>query len=249
MLAKAGSSSVIASRGATQDRPLRSLCEFISRSEICKQNMATKRKPEDMYSSDDESSGYNEMISIDPDGDLNLNLHDPERPCTLLVSRHILCLSSSVFRAMIGRQSRFQEATNPTLSKDGCQEVMLEGDDIDVMEIIMNMLHLQHQHVPDRVTFDELYRIAITCDKYDLTRAMGRWPSTWCGDYIQQAKKPGFERWLRIAWIFRQREVFAEVTKYIIFNSKIDLTSGELLTAAGSPISEGVPLNIIGMDV
>lgn len=108
---------------------------------------------------------------IDPDGDLlmNLPMNGDFSAAGLLVSRHTLCLSSAVFRAMLGPNSKFKESDSTTTTfEDGIQVITLEDDDFQTMEIIMNAIHLQSHLVPRKVTFQQLDDIAILCDKYDL---------------------------------------------------------------------------------
>ena len=194
---------------------------------------------------------FDTVTIIDPNGDLNMIFGDDQEPLKkkMVVSRHVLCLSSKVFEAMLGYNSHFREATNPARSQDGVREATFQDDDFQAMTTIMNVLHLQHQKVPQRTTFDQLHKIAMICDKYDLTRSMGLWPGVWAEQFVSQVEKKGFHGWLLIATVFRQEEVFTRMTRHIILNSTIDASTGNLVTAEGWEYDEGVPSAIIGLSI
>ena len=209
-----------------------------------------KRKRGDSSQQCDRDEVYFDTVTIiDPHGDLNMIFDDRQSPFKqkMVVSRHVLCLGSKVFEAMLGDDSHFREATNPSLSRDGIPQVIFKDDDFQAMTVMMNVLHLQHQNVPKRTTFDQLHNIAIICDKYDLARSMGLWLDTWAQQFIGQEEKKGFEGWLLIATVFQQKEVFTRMTKHIILNSTIDVNTGDLVTADGWEYDEGVPTGIMGI--
>ena len=54
----------------------------------------------------------------------------------LLVNKHILRLSSPVFRKMLADDSPFRESTSRTTNRDGIQVVRFEDDDMATMEIL-----------------------------------------------------------------------------------------------------------------
>jgi len=208
-----------------------------------------KRKRVDSSPLGDRGEAHFDTVNIiDPNGDLNMIFSDNQIPSKkkMVVSRHVLCLSSKVFEAMLGDHSHFREATAPIISRDGVREAKFEDDDFDAMTIIMNVLHLQHQNVPKQMVFDQLHKIAILCDKYDLTRSMGLWPDTWAQQHVKQVGKKGFHGWLLIATVFRQGEAFTKMTKHIILNSTLN-PDGDLLTAEGWTFDEGVPSTIISI--
>lgn len=184
---------------------------------------------------------------IVPNGDLYMVFNDEGNETgRLLVSRYILCLCSKVFDAMIGDNTQFREATEPSMSVDGLREVTFDDDDFGAMTTIMNILHLQHHRVPPHVSFTRLREIASICDKYDLVRGLGLWPGTWAQHYMDRIQKKGFEDWLFVASVFKQKEAFTKITRHLILNSKLDAITGELETADDWSFSEGVPSTVIG---
>ncbi len=206
---------------------------------------ATTSKPEDEVN---DSQVESQITVIVPNGDLymvfDVNSSESKK---LLVSRYILCLSSKVFDAMIGDNSHFREGNNPTLSHDGIREVAFGDDDFPAMVTIMNILHLQHDRVPPRISFTQLRETAMLCDKYDLIRSIGLWPATWAQHYVDRIEKKGYHHWLLIASVFKQREAFTKITRHLILNSRIHANTGDLVTADGWPFTEGVSSTVVGM--
>ena len=183
-------------------------------------------------------------ITVDPEGDLVLVVEGSE----LLVSRNVLCLSSSVFRAMLRKGSPFLESKNHTTSSDGLQLIHLEDDDFEILSIVANVIHVQHDKVPNEVSFRVLDTLAIVCDKYDLRKCLGLWPQKWSEPYLDKVWQPGFERWLFIAMVFRNGPIFSETSKRLIMNTAISDT-GDLQTAGSVWNTEGVPSGILGKHV
>lgn len=90
--------------------------------------------------------------TIDPSGDLRLVLDDGR----LQVSRKALCLSSPVFSAMLGKDSKFNEALEKTTNEEGIRDVPLRDDDYGTMDILMRIVHHQNKEVPLRISFQQL---------------------------------------------------------------------------------------------
>ena len=128
-------------------------------------------------------------IIIDADGDLTMRLKGGK----LNVSRKVLSISSPVFRAMLGADCRFKEATAKQFERDGTQAVSFEDDDFQTMAMIARIMHLQSDKVPDKLTFKQLYQVAILCDKYDLKRCLGYWPKVWATPYLNSYGIEGYE--------------------------------------------------------
>lgn len=176
--------------------------------------------------------------TIDPDGDLVLEVQGRE----LLVSRKVLCLSSSVFRAMLRNGSAFIESTGPVISDDGLQHIRLQEDDYEAMRIMTNVIHLQHDWVPTKISFEFLDALAILCDKYDLRKCLGLWPQKWSKPWNEFVSEPGYERWLFIALVFRNKASFTQISKHLMLAKTLD----DPLFSRSSRTIEGVPTGILG---
>ncbi len=206
----------------------------------------SKRK----YSNDDQSNmadGHQNnrtgpaTLVIDADGDLYMKLDFG----SLKVSRKALTLSSPVFLAMLGANSKFKEATDPTLDLDGVQTVSFEEDDFETMKIIARIMHLQSNDVPTRIAFKQLYQVAVLCDKYDLKRCLGPWTKIWATPYLDCYARQGYEEWLFMSIVFRYDGLFKEITRHLVINSELS-EQGTLVTTSGFDLSEGISSAILG---
>ncbi len=117
---------------------------------------------------EDEQQSSSIRTTIDPEGDLVLVVEEQE----LLVSRNVLCLSSVVFRAMLGKGSDFLELKDQVMSTDDHQLIHLKDDNYKAVKIVACAIHMQYDMVPMEVSFEELGTIATLCDKYDLRKGL-----------------------------------------------------------------------------
>lgn len=178
---------------------------------------------------------------IDPDGDLVLVIEGRE----LVVSRKALCLSSSVFRAMLRDGSPFLESTDQVIASDGLRRIQLKEDNYEAMSIVAKVIHMQHDIVPVTVSFNMLETLAVACDKYDIRQCLGFWPQKWSEPHFHTVTTPGYERWLFIAFIFRNATVFSMISQHFMLNTKLTET-GDLQFPGSNQTSEGVPNGILG---
>ena len=160
----------------------------------------------------------------------------------LLVNKHILRLSSPVFRKMLADDSPFYESRSKTTNGDGIQVVRLEDDDMPTMEILMNAIHIQNHKVPKFVTITQFEELAIVCDKYDIC-CLGPWAEIWSKHHLDQdcssTPKPLF-----IASVFKLADWFVRLTKDLILKTTSS-RKGELLLEYSSHFREGVPQSIL----
>ena len=160
----------------------------------------------------------------------------------LLVNKHILRLSSPVFRKMLADDSPFRESTSRTTNRDGIQVVRFEDDDMATMEILMNAIHIQNHKVPKLVTITQFEELAIVCDKYDIC-CLGPWAEIWSKHHLDQdcssIPKPLF-----IASVFKLADWFVRLTKDLILNTTSSREGG-LLLRYSSHFREGVPQSIL----
>lgn len=188
------------------------------------------------------------ITKIDPNGDLQLDfVNEGTTTWGLLVNRHTLCLSSPVFRAMLGQRSGFSESANKTLDLDGTQVVRLEDDKYFAIELIMNVIHLQGQNIPRVITFQRLASVAVQCDKYDLSKSLGAWPEQWSRPFLDKVSKPGYDRLLSIAAVLRLPDLFTKSTRHLILHSSLDEDDQEELRVGKSrKFTKGIPASILG---
>lgn len=187
-----------------------------------------------------EQTRISTSTTIDQRGDVRLILDEG----TLKVSRKALCLSSPVFLAMLGEDSRFWEASDKAVREDGVRDVPLRDDDFGTMEILMRIIHLQNGAVPITVSFQQLGEIAMVCDKYALRDCVVPWALLWSQPYLDSIEKDGFESWLFIPIVFQIEGAFTRITKHLILNTTV--SSSGILTKGNTIIGEGVPDDIVG---
>ena len=180
-------------------------------------------------------------IIVDIDGDLTMSL----KGGNLRVSRKVLSLSSPVFRAMLGAESRFSESTDKEFERDGTQVVSFEDDDFQTMAIVARIMHLQSNQVPKKLTFKQLYQVAILCDKYDFKECLGPWPNIWAKPYLKSYALEGYEGWLFMSIVFGNEEIFKDISKHLILNSKVT-ADGLPVTITGIGFTERVSSTVVG---
>ncbi|KAK4692995.1 hypothetical protein P7C71_g4314, partial [Lecanoromycetidae sp. Uapishka_2] len=178
--------------------------------------------------------------TVDDEGDLKMMLDGG----SLIVSRKALSLSSPVFLAMLGKKSKFQESTDQTIDKNGIQTISFPDDQFQPMLTVARIIHLQSNFVDKEVSFQQLYQIAILCDKYDLRRCLGPWVDIWSKPYLDSFRSEGFHGWLFISKVFRYGDVFKAITRHLIMDCEISAT-GEHVIGKGHDIAERMPTSII----
>lgn len=179
--------------------------------------------------------------TIDGDGDLNMILDGG----SIIVSRKALSLSSPVFLAMLGKDSKFQETKNRNYDENDVQIISFPDDNLLAMVTVARIIHLQSDQVPGEVSFQQLYQIAVLCDKYDLKRCLGPWIDIWSKPYLDSYTLEGFQGWLFMSKVFQYRGLFKEMTRHLILNSEVSET-GEHVIGKGRGISARVATPIIG---
>lgn len=173
-------------------------------------------------------------VDIAPDGDLILEVDTPAGLARFRVVSAALCLSSPVFRAMLGPNSNFKEACELRKSKSAEPHVISLDDDYpQALAVVLHVLHLRNDKVPQKITFDNLYELAVICDKYDCAVAMSLWISIWVRQWSDLSLDSGYERWLFIAWAFGIEDVFTKLSKKIIMEGHFTRKGGRLLTGQG----------------
>jgi hypothetical protein len=157
----------------------------------------------------------NSSTNPDPDGDVFLRCKDQDTgiPKSFRVSSKVLRLASPVFARLLG--PTFQEGRK--LRQEGCLVVQLEDDDAPLMKLILDVLHYKADSTYQVVDAEKLARLAIHCDKYDCTKALGPWVSTW---FKNVAETPGdlVEIGFRLlaAYLFNDSGRFAQISKEAI---------------------------------
>lgn len=195
--------------------------------------------------------GFPTITQVVPDGDLRLAVksHAGKESTVFLVNRSVLCVSSPVFSAMLGKESRFREAQT-TLHAAENPTVSIEDPCVYAIKMFLHVIHMQGHLVPEVVSFKHLLHLAIVCDKYDLRRSLRAWPSIWIKFHCRLVSpKPSmmfYSKSLVIASAFKDEDLLSDVTKRLIIDSNCS-PAGNLVTPDGDELGDGVSGMLIGL--
>jgi hypothetical protein len=148
----------------------------------------------------------------DPNGDVILSCDDQDSASTksFRVSSKILQLASPVFIRMLSPS--FKEGQE--LLQANCVKIHLEGDDARLMSLILDILHYKADREFHILDSEDLAQLAIHCDKYDCTKALGPWVSTWFTEVVETGQSiidVGFH--LLASYMFNDQKKFSEISK------------------------------------
>ncbi|KAF8538948.1 hypothetical protein BDD12DRAFT_910466 [Trichophaea hybrida] len=172
------------------------------------------------------------QLTICPYGDLKLSLQTPAINTTYLVSSHLLCSASPVFRASLGPSSGFADAIELRRSQAAATSVsdhalynMPIGDDLGfdptAMAVVLYVIHGRMEHIPETIEFGNLLDVALICDYFDCAVTMSPWNKAWMQPLEHLVLQPGYEDWLFVAFVFGNQELFGKITKSYTRNGLI----------------------------
>lgn len=82
---------------------------------------------------------------------------------------------------------------------------------------------MQNSLVPQTVNQQQLYQIAVICDKYDLREALLHWLNTWMpADFELGGKELTIDKWLFMSYAFAKEDAFKKWTLRAILHSRLD---------------------------
>jgi hypothetical protein len=191
-------------------------------------------------------------LDVCPYGDLEIALVTSDIDVTYRVSSHQLCSCSPFFRAMLGPQSSFAEASGLRLHQISSSTSLFritaeEEHDPTALATVLYVLHGRAEHIPESVTFENLLEIAIICDYYDCAAAMRPWDEIWMSPLRSLSSNPGYEGWLFIAWVFGDQGVFGQMTES--FSKNGVMVDGEFRVMVGRKVKRldcHLPQGIVG---
>lgn len=163
-------------------------------------------------------------VLLDPDGDIFLRCacHSEEGNHDFRVSANILRLASPVFKSMFS--GCFLEGQRLLL--EGVPVIELKDDDPELMGSILRILHYQGKITDHTMSAKSLARLAIQCDKYDLTRSLGLWTTTWLRNVRTNdtsAEVFGFK--MLAAYIFGDSKEFRDISREAVFQLDLSFSS------------------------
>jgi hypothetical protein len=132
----------------------------------------------------------------------------------------------------------FSEGTS--LQSTGKVEIPLPEDDSNLFEVLLNILHYRHRAVPETIALREFVKFAILVDKYQISLETieihtTRWMAA-LKPGIPDDIEAGVEDWICIAWVFRLSDVFRDMTRLRIMQSK-NILSDDLVKDMIMPAS------------
>ncbi|KAK3380727.1 hypothetical protein B0T24DRAFT_664659 [Lasiosphaeria ovina] len=178
--------------------------------------------------------------SVRSDGDLILVV-GPEQ-VRLMVCSQVLRCASKVFDVMFG--PRWSEGRD--LSSTSPKEVPLEEDDAEAMRTVCCVLHHRNDMVSEDPSPDEILKIAIEVDKYDLAIALKFQLAQWLQPPKTNPNQPQPEmidlgRLMAAAFILSKKDEFASLTLDLVMN----YTASYLDFLEDDTMNESIPFKII----
>lgn len=177
-------------------------------------------------------------INLDPTGDLKVLVDIGYKKTLLIVSSQALCLASPVWRAMLNPKSGFQEATSID------RTISFPDDDAHTFLLLLRICHLRFSEVPQTLNLNQLYKIAILCDKYDMVALIRPWLSKWQEPLLPRAGEDDDEKWLFISWTLGDSEIFERIVKKLVLTSE-SREEGQCLSSHGKLLESSIP-EVIG---
>ncbi|KAF3190056.1 hypothetical protein TWF225_002552 [Orbilia oligospora] len=150
--------------------------------------------PKEDEASASESCG-SEELSLPDSNNVEFALPEPILPIesevvgNYLVSRHVLIRSSTIIKSLVSSMS------------NDAHTVSLIGDS-NAMNIVLRIIHFHSMDDVFNLTFEEVKKVAILCDRYKWHNVLRPFTRAWLQKYARKALEPGFEDWLFVAKVF-----------------------------------------------
>lgn len=169
------------------------------------------------------------------------------------VSSHLLCRASSVFRVMIGPDSQFREGAQlrSALANGNKKPFVLDliEDDAKAFYVILEVIHYKNKHLRELTDFETLVQVAVLADKYDLCESILFTARAWIEKWHRWTRRPGYEASILIAFVFRERNMFAAIVEKYLNQGEINATEETpeaSLVVNQEPLHQCLPSRVIG---
>ena len=181
-------------------------------------------------------------IYVDPSGDLRLVAGytdaegDDSDSRTFVVSTRVLCLASPIWKSMFDPSGPWAK------QKSGSEPFEMKEDDPDTLLILLDAAHLNFDLIPQMLDLDQLFQLAVLCDKYDTFKLVRPWISGWI-TWLQGLKPtcaPGNEDWLFISWSLGKEKIYQTLSKHLVSSVTIN-EEGQCLGPAGKILGDDMP--------
>ncbi|KAF2087450.1 hypothetical protein K490DRAFT_65837 [Saccharata proteae CBS 121410] len=158
-------------------------------------------------------------IEFDSFGDVELLLwsteSDPDNSSEdrrFIVSSKAMSFCCDAWHRMLRPDGGFKES-QPCKER---RKIRLPDDDVDALEILLRIAHLQFDLVPQTPDFCLLVKVAILVEKYDAAKLVSPWKNAWIKPFENRVDENGFEQWLTIAYAFGFKDEFQRVANRLV---------------------------------
>lgn len=180
------------------------------------------------------------VIQLDPSGDRRALVGAGECQKTVVVSSKALSLASPVWRAMLHpRNGVWKESLVDA-------EISFADDDPEACMTLLYITHFQFSKLPQFMDFHQILNIAILCDKYDTVSLVRPWLDKWQAKSLASAGKPGYEKYLFIAWVVGNAELFNKIANRLVHELSVG-EQGQCVNSLGEAIENNMPPGLVGM--
>ncbi|KAF4815615.1 hypothetical protein CGCSCA5_v006965 [Colletotrichum siamense] len=169
-------------------------------------------------------------FSFDPIGDLTLRIGEDVVAYEFIVCSRTLSRWSPVFRTMLF--GGFAESR----PADATWSVSLPEDLPSAMFLVLSIIHGCFEHVPTSLSQIELYQTLVVTEKYDMTKIVRPWATTWHAPYKNIKQIKGNELLLWISWELGCENTFGLLAKDLLLSSYVN-DDGELISHEGVVLS------------
>ncbi|CCC07146.1 hypothetical protein SMACR_01169 [Sordaria macrospora] len=186
------------------------------------------------------------VIDIVTDGDLLLEVGGDEesessQPQRFRVSSSALSRHSPVWKNMLFGPWRESKQVNAESEQ---WIVELPGDPLKPMQIVLGIIHNRFSHVPPFLSLDELYKLLILTNKYDMTDVLKLWRAQWTSVAHGDLSSADTLKSLFIAWELGDANLFILRVEEISLNANFENETlfGTRKTSFRKSILAGAPV-------
>lgn len=190
-------------------------------------------------------------VVLSATGDMIVELlSEDEEPVTTqcTVESRILQLASPVFRVMLG--GNFKEGADLSRACKQNRELYklaLEDDNAKAMLTVLSIIHHNPRDVPKAISLPELVEIAVISEKYSTYLPLFPWIEMWLPAVKDLALRSRNEDYLMVAWAFRDKVLFEQLTRILILECKIAAgPDSDIVTKSSCGLHESIPSSVVG---
>ena len=134
------------------------------------------------------------------------------------------------------------------LSRKSPITINLWDEEVNVIRIMMQIVHLQFLKVPETLDWADIVNLTDFVARYDNHTLLAPYIDRWLTPYKERLLEQGYEEWLLVAHQFGYETEYLELAKYLSIHCRADPTGAHLL-APGFPFRlEGkFPVDALGM--